>query len=75
MTSRALRKVLLRLSTAWKLELVEEFSDSIPDEDEAIGLTVEQRDDLDLRLAEADADPGGGAAWETARDRIRHRPR
>jgi len=75
MTSSTLRKELLRLSTAEKLELVEELWDSIPEEDEAIGLTVEQRDDLDLRLAEADADPDGGAPWETVRDRIRHRPR
>jgi putative addiction module component (TIGR02574 family) len=75
MTSNALRKDLFRLSTAEKLELVEEIWDSIPEEDEALTLTPEQREDLDRRLAEADADPDGGVPWEEARERIRQRQR
>lgn len=75
MTSNALRKELLKLSTAEKIELVEELWDSIPEEDEALALTVEQREDLDRRLAEADADPDGGVPWEEARERIRQRQR
>ena len=75
MTSKALRQELFKLSTAEKLELVEELWDSIPEEDEALELTAEQREDLDRRLAEADADPDGGVPWEVARDRIRQRRR
>jgi putative addiction module component (TIGR02574 family) len=75
MTSNALRKELLQLSTAEKLELVEELWDSIPEADEALKLTPEQRGDLDHRLAEADADPNGGVPWEEARERIRQRRR
>lgn len=75
MTSNALRQELFKLSTAEKLELVEELWDSIPEEDEALALTAEQREDLDRRLAEADADPDGGVPWEEARERIRQRRR
>ncbi len=75
MTSNALRQELFKLSTAEKLELVEELWDSIPEEDEALELTAEQREDLDRRLAEADADPDGGVPWEEARERIRQRQR
>ncbi|MEZ4281934.1 MAG: addiction module protein [Myxococcota bacterium] len=75
MTPNALREELLKLSTAEKLELVEELWDSIPEDDEALSLTAEQREDLDRRLAESDADPDGGVPWEIARERIRQRPR
>jgi putative addiction module component (TIGR02574 family) len=75
MTSNALRQELFKLSTAEKIELVEELWDSIPEEDEALEPTAEQREDLDRRLAEADADPDGGVSWEVARERIRQRQR
>lgn len=75
MTSNALRKELFQLSTAEKIELVEELWNGIPEEDQALTLTAEQREDLDRRLAEADADPDGGVPWEEARERIRRRPR
>lgn len=71
----ALRKELFQLSAAERLELVEELWDSIADEDPALELTSEQREDLDRRLAEADADPAGGSSWEEVRERIRHRKR
>ena len=76
MTSSMLRKEILRLSTAEKLELVEEIWNSIPEDDEeAIPPTPEQRVDLERRLAEANADPNGGVPWEEVRDRIRQRKR
>jgi putative addiction module component (TIGR02574 family) len=70
--SNALRDELFRLPAAERLELLEELWDSIADEDPALELTPEQREDLDRRLAEADADPTGGSSWEEARERIRH---
>lgn len=71
----ALREELFNLSAAERLELVEELWDSIAEEDEVLALTDEQREDLERRLAEADADPTGGSPWEEVRDRIRHRQR
>ena len=73
--TNALRKELFQLSAAERLELVEELWDSIADEDKALELTPEQREDLDRRLAEADADPTGGSSWEEVRERIQHRKR
>ena len=66
---------ILRLSTAEKLALVEQIWDSIPEDDEALAPTPEQRADLERRLAEANADPDGGIPWEEVRDRIRQRKR
>ena len=73
--SNALREELFKLSAAERLELVEELWDSIADEDEALALTDEQREDLERRLAEADGDPTGGSPWEEVRERIRQRSR
>ena len=73
--TNALRKELFQLSAAERLELVEELWDSIADEDQALELTSEQREDLDRRLAEADADPTGGSPWEEVRERIQRRKR
>jgi|JI10StandDraft_1071094.scaffolds.fasta_scaffold271464_3 putative addiction module component (TIGR02574 family) len=75
MTSRNLTNELLGLSTAEKIELVEELWDSIPEGDEALALTPEQRIDLAQRLADADADPEGGTPWEVAREQVRQRKR
>ena len=71
----ALRKELFRLSAAERLELVEELWDSIADEDKPLELTPEQREDLDRRLAETDADPTGGSSREDVRERIQRRKR
>jgi putative addiction module component (TIGR02574 family) len=73
--TNALREELFKLCAAERLELVEELWDSIADENEALALTDGQREDLERRLAEADADPSGGSPWEEVRERIRHRPR
>ena len=75
MTHDALREELRKLSAAERLELIEELWDSLDEDDEALALTDAQREDLERRLAEADADPTGGSPWEEARERIRHRPR
>jgi putative addiction module component (TIGR02574 family) len=73
--TNALREQLFKLSAAERLELVEDLWDSIADDDEALALTGEQREDLERRLAEADDNPTGGSPWEEVRERIRHRPR
>jgi putative addiction module component (TIGR02574 family) len=73
--TNARREKLFNLSAAERLELVEELGDSIADDDEALALTNEQREDLERRLAEADADSTGGSPWEEVRERTRHRSR
>jgi len=73
--SSAFRDELFKLSAAERLELIEELWDSISDGDAALTLTEEQREDLERRLAESDADPTGGSPWEEVRERIRQRPR
>jgi putative addiction module component (TIGR02574 family) len=77
MTKADLRDELRKLSLAERLELVEELWDSIAAECERapVPLTDEQVADLERRLAEADADPAGGAPWEEVLERIRQRPR
>ncbi len=77
MTKAALREELRKLSLVERLEFVEELWDSIAAacEREPFPLTDEQRADLERRLAEADADPAGGAPWEEVLERIRQRPR
>lgn len=64
MTKADLRDELRKLSLAKRLELIEELWDSVAAECERdpIPLTDEHRADLERRLAEADADPAGGAA-------------
>ena len=71
--SDALREELFKLSAAERLELIEELWDSLAEDDAALALTDEQREDLERRLAEADADPRGGSPWEEVRERIRNR--
>jgi putative addiction module component (TIGR02574 family) len=77
MTKAALRDEFRKLSLSERLELVEELWDSIAAdcEGEPFPLSDEQRADLERRMAEADADPAGGAPWEEVRERIRQRPR
>jgi len=72
--SNELREELLNLSIAERLELLQELWDSIAAdcEREPYPLTDEQRQDLERRLAEADADPAGGPPWQEARERIRN---
>ena len=70
-----IREKLLKLPAAERMELIEELWESIADDDEALDLTPEQLEDLESRLAEADADPEGGSPWEEVRERIRHRQR
>ena len=72
--SNELREELLKLSIAERLELVEEIWDSIALDCDRDGyaLSNEQRADLEQRVAEANADPGGGSSWQEARERIRN---
>ena len=71
MISDSLREKLFDLSTTDRLDLVEALWDSILGEGVVPDLTLAQREDLDRRLVEADAEPEGGSSWMEAQPRIR----
>jgi len=53
-----------RLSVEEKLELMQEIWESISSETDRTHLTEPQREELERRLAEHEADPGDVVAWE-----------
>lgn len=71
------RKELFELSTAERLELVEELWDSIAAEstDEPFPLTASQREELDRRARELDAHPERARPWGEVRKRLWARKR
>jgi putative addiction module component (TIGR02574 family) len=61
---------ILKLSVAERLQLVEDIWDSIAAEPGAITLSQEQREELDRRLADHEANPGAGRSWDEVRARL-----
>jgi putative addiction module component (TIGR02574 family) len=61
---------ILKLSVAERIQLVEDIWDSIAAEPDALELSPEQRDDLDRRLADQEADPGAGRSWSEVKSRL-----
>ena len=64
---------ILELPVAERVRLVEAIWDSIAAAPEALPLTDWQREELDRRLAEFEADPDSGATLEQVFARIRRR--
>jgi putative addiction module component (TIGR02574 family) len=62
---------ILALPAAERRRLVETIWDSIAAEPEASRLTDWQKEELDLRLADLEADPDSGATPEEVFERIR----
>jgi putative addiction module component (TIGR02574 family) len=60
-----------QLSVAERLDLISELWDSIPDSLEELPIPDWHREELERRLAAADADPGGAIPWEEVRRRLR----
>jgi putative addiction module component (TIGR02574 family) len=59
-----------KLSVAERIQLVEDIWDSIAAEPQALSLTVEQREELDRRLADQEANPGAGRPWDEVKARL-----
>ncbi len=61
-----------KLSVAQGLELVEAIWDSIAEDasPDNLPLTEAQREELDRRLADAEANPGQGESWEELKTRL-----
>lgn len=64
---------LFSLSEAERIQLAQDLWDSIPAGSQALPLTVEQRQELERRLAEHRANPASAILWEEARARLRER--
>ena len=60
-----------QLSIAERLDLISELWDSIPDSLEESPIPDWHREELERRLAVADANPGATIPWEEVRDRLR----
>ncbi|MCP4349910.1 MAG: addiction module protein [Desulfobacterales bacterium] len=71
MEQSAVLSELKKFSTAEKILIVEELWDSIAAEQESFGLTGEQREELDRRVADYYSSPDDGYSWEDVKNRIR----
>jgi len=69
----ALVAEILELPVAERMRLVEAIWDSISAAPESLPLTRWQREELDRRLAEYEADPASGGTLEEVFARIRQR--
>jgi putative addiction module component (TIGR02574 family) len=61
---------LRRLPLPERLEAIEELWDSLEDESQLFALSDEERNALDRRAAEDEADPGNGTSWPELRRRL-----
>lgn len=71
--NRAIVAEILELPVAERMRLVEVIWDSISAAPESLPMTQWQRDELDRRLAEYEADPASGSSLEEVFARIRQR--
>ncbi len=62
---------ILDLSIAERIQLVEDIWDSIAEVPDSLGLTEEQKTELDRRLDSYHQDPTSGSPWEEVLRRIR----
>jgi putative addiction module component (TIGR02574 family) len=65
---------LSQLSVPQRLDLIGLLWDSIPDSADALPLMEWHREELERRLAAADASPESGIPWDEVRDRLRSKP-
>ncbi len=63
------------LSPEEQLRLIEQLWESLSRNPERLPLTEAQRQELDRRIAEAEADGGTGIPWDEVQRRIRERRR
>jgi putative addiction module component (TIGR02574 family) len=62
-----------KLSPDERLHLLEEIWDSLVDDPNAVPLTDAQREELDRRLDDLEAESPVGIPWQDVLDRIRNR--
>jgi putative addiction module component (TIGR02574 family) len=62
-----------QLSVPQRLDLIGLLWDSIPDSAEALPVPEWHREEIERRLAAADAEPGAAVPWEQVKARLRER--
>ncbi len=67
------RADLLKLSVTERIQLVEDIWDTVAEVPDEVGLTCEQKAELDRRLDAYHQNPDEGSPWEMVRERIRSR--
>ena len=60
-----------KLSLAERILIVEEIWDSVAAEQELLGVTEAQRNELDRRISSCDASPVQGRSWEEIKHRVK----
>jgi putative addiction module component (TIGR02574 family) len=70
MSAETLIQEARKLSIAERIRIAEELWDSVSEEQADFPLTVEQREELDRRMADYEANPGAGSSWEEVRARL-----
>lgn len=63
-----------QLSMPQRLDLIARLWDSIPDSIDALPVPAWQRQEIERRLASADAAPEQAIPWEEVRARLREKP-
>lgn len=63
-----------RLSPEDRLELISQIWDSLPQVGDAFPMPEWHRQELERRIAAADADPGAAIPWEAVKARLAERP-
>jgi putative addiction module component (TIGR02574 family) len=64
---------LQHLDPSQKLDLITQLWDSIPNSMESIPVPEWHKQELEQRLAKADASPEAAIPWEEVRDRLREK--
>ena len=64
---------VLNLSISERIQLVEDIWDTIAEVPEEVGLTEEQKAELDRRVDAYHRNPDEGSPWEMVREWIRNR--
>jgi putative addiction module component (TIGR02574 family) len=62
------------LTVEQRLDLIGELWDSIPDSLDELPIPDWHREELERRLAAADADPDAAIPWEEVKKRLREKP-
>jgi putative addiction module component (TIGR02574 family) len=73
MTTERIISEALALPPAARLDVIDQLWESLAACPEALELTDAQRSELDKRIAEMDARPGSGIAWEDVKTESRRR--
>ena len=61
---------ITQMSTAERIQLVEDIWDTIAAQPEDVALSEVQRQELDQRLEAYHQDPSAGASWTEVRERV-----